>query len=103
MHNKNKIDDNRGTAYSSQSDALSAKAKALAPLKPVTEPSKKQEPWVLKRNEEADKNKKRKDEIRQEISRLQAERDSVRGLFGGFKRKKIQKQIDELYDEMHRL
>ena len=100
---KNKIDDNRGTAYSSQSDVLSAKAKALAPLKPVTEPSKKQEPWVLKRNEEADKNKKRKDEIRQEISRLQAERDSTGGLFGVFKRKKIQKQIDELYDEMHRL
>ena len=37
------------------------------------------------------------------IQDLEMERDSVKGLFAGIKRNKIQKQIDELKDEMRRL
>ena len=37
------------------------------------------------------------------IRALEKERDGLTGLFAGFKRKKLQSQIDELYDQLRRL
>ena len=50
-----------------------------------------------------DPNADRRKQLEAQIRSLEAERDAVRGIFGGIKRKKLQSQIDELQAELRRL
>ena len=47
--------------------------------------------------------KAERDRINEEIFDLTSEMNSLRGLFAGIKRKKLQKRIDELNEQLHRL
>ena len=55
-----------------------------------------------RRSAEARK-KAERDRINEEIFDLTSEMNSLRGLFAGIKRKKLQKRIDELNEQLHRL
>ena len=55
-----------------------------------------------RKDQEAQKQRERAS-LEREIASLEHERDSLRGLFAGFKRSKIQKQIDELKGRLRRL
>lgn len=50
-----------------------------------------------------DANADRRRQLEAQIRSLEAERDAVRGIFGGMKRRKLQSQIDELRAELRRL
>lgn len=56
----------------------------------------------VRKAEESEAEKRRK-EINEQIYKLIAERDSIKGLFSGMKRKKIQKVIDELRNQLEKL
>ena len=55
----------------------------------------------VRKAEESEAEKRRK-EINEQIYKLIAERDSIKGLFSGMKRKKIQKVIDELRNQLEK-
>ena len=55
-----------------------------------------------KREAETQRQRERNNLLR-EIASLEQERDGLRGLFAGFKRSKLQKQIDELKERLRRL
>ena len=50
-----------------------------------------------------ERKKAERERINNEIAGLRAEMDSLKGLFAGMKRKKLQKQIDELNEQLRRL
>ena len=50
-----------------------------------------------------ERKKAERDRINAQIFDLSQEMDSLRGLFAGMKRKKLQKQIDELNEQLKRL
>ena len=56
----------------------------------------------IRREQEAGK-QRRRDELHRQIAELEKERDSLKGLFAGLKRNKIQKQIDELKEQIRRI
>lgn len=64
--------------------------------------AERQRQEMLKRDEEARKNTQR-NSLRQRISQLEKERDTLKGLFAGVKRNKIQREIDELNALLRRI
>ena len=98
---KNSIDDRRGESFSTRSDALAAKQKALSQLNSSeNKKANKDSSWnsvtnnaqsFAARKENA--NARRIEELKGSIAALQREADSIRGLFGFVKRNKIKKEI----------
>lgn len=111
---KNDIQDNREGSYSSRRDALAAKDAALAQLKSqagsaqtttdsnpaqktATTPSQTQVATPVKPNA------KRIRELEESIAALQAEVDSIGGLFGFIKKNKLMKEIEAQQRELETL
>ena len=55
-----------------------------------------------RKDEEAQRQRERAS-LEREIAALEQERDGLRGLFAGYKRSKLQRQIDELKGRLRRL
>ncbi len=112
---QNSITDSRGQSYSSRSDAIAAKAAALSQLKPpsgsaqtTTESAPVQRPATTPRqtqtvDSEKERNAVKGERIQARIDELTDEMNSLHGLFAGFKRRKLQKEIDELKEELKNL
>ena len=110
----NEINDSRGVYGRSRSDAISAKAKALAAIKPHNS-QPKQSTTTQTRNAQASQvttkpvvgesshNDTRIREIQGKIATLKRELDSIKGIFGFVKRNKIKKEISDLENELNML
>ena len=66
------------------------------------EQSRREQEEAERRTEETRKKEKR-DKIKAEIQNLTDEMNSLHGLFAGMKRKKIQRQIDELNEQLRKI
>jgi hypothetical protein len=58
---------------------------------------------VIPSQETDEQKQQRKNAILKRIRDLEAEREAIKGLFAGMRRNKIQKQIDELKDQLRRI
>lgn len=86
-----------GNRYSKISEYIANPKPAPRPVTAV--PSR---PTVQQSNT-GDQKQFRRNQLRRQIHDLETERDSAKGLFAGMKRKKLQKQIDELTEQLNRL
>ena len=105
----NSMQDERGVSGRTRQDAEIAKNKALGQLRkgenetrePIMQANK-----AAEKNRTAGENEKTQHEIwklMDQIAALKKERDALKGLFAGFKRKKLQKEIDELKERLNKL
>ncbi len=63
----------------------------------------RQEEERKKKQQDEEKKAAQRESLRKEISKLTEEMNAIKGLFSGMKKKKIQKQIDELQDRIKRI
>ena len=111
----NSMDDSRNVPPArTRTDAGKAKDKALAMLKKTApssapKPAAVQRPAAPARNNayagtESDPAKEhQRNALNNRIRALEQERDSLTGLFAGFRRKRLQNEIDDLKDQLRRL
>ena len=90
---RNELADARGVSRQSLTDARNAKAKALAQIRKTEAVSHSNRETPVQQSGD-------KESIRKEIQRLENEKASLTGLFAFVKRAKIQKQIDDLYEQL---
>ena len=110
----NSMTDSRGQSASTRSDALTAKARALSQLKQRSGSTQvSADPAPVRKSTAAPspshasattgRDEKRIRELEESIESMQREADSIRGIFGFIRKRKIQKEIEAQLLELESL
>ena len=83
------------TALSDLNDTVSSMAEE--------EPGPAAAPVVSQSRKTDEQKERQRNQLWRQIRNLEAERDSLKGLFAGMKKKKLQREIDELRDQLKKI